>query len=334
MIPFTNICTKAMKNDLTYQEAGKGYHRTIFIPFVIVVLLLINNLVFAQEAKDSATLSDGQAGKPSFTMNLGSLASNGVRTVKVQLTRKENKKTILVNDVKSPFNLYLNEVKVYDPADGTGFIGKLKINYEGEGVFVLPADFYKLTAGLHAFTFIVKMDSDPKYEDAEETITVADAKISVLFSGEDSVKGATATLTAWKDSASAYVPVSEKELKLCIKRTFNFLIFGEAGALTDSTGQVSGDLPMDLPGNADSTLTIFGRLEDDETYGTVEGGINIPWAVLPKKNPVRGRTLWSSGDNAPLVLVISSLLIITIIWGTIFYLIRLLFKIKRLGKSP
>ncbi len=286
----------------------------------------------AQEVKDSTSLPAGQAGKLSFTMKLSSLLSNGNRSVKVQASRKENKKTIVVNDLKSPFNLYLNEVKPYDSSDGAGWISKLNINYEGEVVFVLSPDFNNLTAGLHEYTFIVKMDSDPKYEDVEETITIADAKISMVYSGEDSVKSATAILTAWKDSA--YIPVPGAELKLCIRRTFNFLIFGEAGVLTDSTGQVSGDLPLDIPGNTDGTLTIFGRLEDDETYGTVEGGISVPWAVLPKKNPVRGRTLWSSGDNAPLLLVISSVTIIVIIWGTIFYLIYLLIKIKRLGKSP
>ncbi len=321
-----------MKNDLTYYQASKGYHWGFFIPVVISALLLIHNGAMAQEAKDSASRPAGQTGKLSFTMNVSSLLSNGIRTVKVQASRKENKKTIVVNDIKSPLTLYLNDVKAYDPSDGTGLIGKLNINYEGEGIFVLPVDFYKLSAGLHKYSFIAKMDSDPKYEDAEETITVADAKISMLYSGEDSVKNATAVLSAWKDSG--YVPVPGAELKLCIKRTFNFLLFGEAGTLTDSLGQVSGDLPMDLPGNADSTLTIFGRLEDDENYGTVEGGISVPWTVLPKKNPVRGRTLWSSGDNAPLILVISSVIIIVIIWGTIFYLVRLLFKIKKLGKGP
>lgn len=318
-----------MKNDPTHKKAGKGYHRVFFIATAISALLLINNAMMAQDAKDSASLPS--SGKLSFTMNLSTLMSNGVRTVKVQLTRKENKRTIMVNDVRSPLNLYLNEVKAYDPANGTGLIGKLNINYEGEGIFVLPVDFYKLDTPLHKYTFIVKMDTDPKYEDAEESITVTDAKISVVFSGEDSVKSATATLFGWKDNS--YVPVPGAELKLCIKRTFNFLLFGETGAVTDSSGQVSGDLPMDLPGNSDSTITIFGRLEDDENYGTVEGGINAPWSVLPKKNPVRGRTLWSSGDNAPLILVISSLTIIVIIWGTIFYLIRLLFKIKKMGKS-
>jgi hypothetical protein len=324
---------KAVKNKLTYYKAGKKYHRIFMLSAVISILLLINNSTLAQEVKDSASQLSGQAEKISFTMNLSSLVSNNLRSVKVQLSRKENKKTIVVNDVKAPFNLYLNEVNAYDSSDGTGLIGKLKINYEGEGIFVLPADFYKLSAGLHKYPFIVKMETDPKYEDAEETISIADAKISMVFSGEDSVKNATATLTAWNDSAGAYVPVPGVELKLCIRRTFNFLLFGESGAVTDETGQVSGDLPLDLPGNADGTLTIFGRLEDDENYGTVEGGISVPWAVLPKKNAERGRTLWSSGDNAPLLLVISSVTIIVIIWGTIFYLISLLVKIKRLGKN-
>lgn len=315
-----------MKNDFLYNNSGKGYQRIFFILIAISALLLFNTVTIAQETKDSAS-------RLSFTMNLSSLVSNGVRSVKVQVSRKENKKTIVVDDVTSPFKLYLNEVKAYDPTNGTGLISKLHLDSEGEGIFEIPEDFYKLTAGLHVFTFIVKMDSDPKYEDTEETITIADAKISIEYSGEDSVKTAKATLTAWNDSANTYVPVPNAEVKLCIKRTFNFLLFGESGAVTDETGQVSGDLPLDLPGNADSTLTIFGRLEDDENYGTVHGGISVPWAVLPKKNPERGRTLWSSGDNAPLLLVISSVTIIVIIWGTIFYLISLLVKIKKLGKN-
>ena len=314
-----------MKNDHLY-IAKKISHRGIFLLLLIIsVFFLAVNIANGQEVKDSSS-------KLSFTLNISPVVSDGTRTMKVKASRKENKKTILVNDTRSPFNLYLNEVRQHDPSDGTGWISKLSLDGEGEGVFVFPSGFNTQTAGLHEFTFIVTMKDDPKYENVEETITVADAKISVVISGEDSVKTATATLMGWKDSA--YVPVPETELKLCIRRTFNFLIFGESGVLTDSTGQVSGSLPMDLPGNADGTLTIFGRIEDHETYSTVEGGIAVPWAVLPKKNPESGRTLWSSGDNAPLVLVISSVVIILVIWGTVLYLVYLLIKIKRLGKSP
>jgi hypothetical protein len=284
---------------------------------------LNDNNAIAQETKDSIS-------KLSFTMNLSSIASNGARTMKVLVTRKENKKTVIVDDTRSPFNLYLKEVKDYDPATGTGWMSRTMINNEGEGIFLFPSWFTKITDTVHLYTFIVKMDSDPKYEDAEEQITIADAKINLEYSGEDSVKTFAASISGWKDQA--YSPMPNAELKLCIKRAFNFLPIGETGTTTNENGEISGELPLDIPGNANKTITIAARLEDDDTYGTVEVTKDVPWAILPKANPVRGRTLWSPGDNAPLLLVISSVTIIVIIWGTIFYLVSLLFKIKRLGK--
>lgn len=324
---FINICTKAMKNERIHIIRGIWRCRILLLSLITGALFLFPEAAMAQDAGDSSS-------KLSFTMNLSSVVTDGKRTVKVQLSRKANKKTVVVRDLKSPLNLYLNEVKEQDPSDGTGWISKLHTGYEGEGLFEFPASFYKLTSGLHTFNFIVKMEADPVYEDAEEQITVSDAKISIVYSGEDSIKTATATLTAWNDSSSSYVPVPDAELKLCLKRTFNCLPFGETGIMTSETGEISGELPLDLPGNADGTITIAARLEEDEKFGNIEATTSVPWAVLPRVNPVRGRTLWSSGDNAPLVLVISSVAIIGIIWGTIIYLVYLLFKIKRLGKTP
>jgi len=316
---------KAMKNDTHHITPCTRYRRVIFILLTVTAFIFTHIITVAQETKDSSS-------KLSFTMNLGSILSNGNRSVKVLVSRKENKKTIMVDDLKSLINLYLGEVKEYDPVNGTGWMSKLYLTEEGEGIFQFPAWFNNLTGKLHEFTFIAKMTGDPRYEDAEEQITVHDAKISLAYSGEDSVKTLAASLSGWKDSA--YIPLPNAELKLTIKRSFNFLLFGELGTATNEQGEISGELPLDVPGNANGTLTIGARLEDDETYGTVEVTTNVPWAVLPKLNPVRGRTLWSPGDNAPLVLVISSVAIIVVIWGTILYLVYLLFKIKRLSKSP
>lgn len=315
-----------MKNEMIHITKRAGWHSAFFILIIIGAISLLPGSATAQDTKDSSKLS--------FTMNLSSVVTDGKRTVKVQLSRKANKKTVVVRDLKSPLNLYLNEVKAQDPADGTGWISQLHTGYEGEGLFEFPAGFNGLTSGLHHYTFIVKMEADPLYEETEEQITVSDAKINIVYSGEDSIKTATATVTAWNDSSQSYVIVPNTELKLCLKRTFNCLPFGEPGAITNEAGEISGELPLDLPGNTDGTLTIAARLEEDENYGTVEATTRVPWGVRPRENPVRGRTLWSSGENAPLVLVISSVAIIGIIWGTILYLVYLLFKIKRLGKTP
>ena len=313
-----------MKNDLISHQAVNGYRYTYFILFVISAFLLFSHAGTAQDKKEPPA-------KIGFIMKLSPISSNGNRSVKLRLSRKEDGKTIMIDDLRTPVNLYLNEVKAYNPDSLSGWISKIYINNDGEGVFEFPSNFNQATAALHEFTFIAKMDSDPKYEDAEERVTVADVKISMAYSGADSIKTATATLLAWK--GSDYVALPQVELKLCIKRAFNFLPFGESGATTDSTGNISGDLPIDIPGNSNRTLTIAARLEDDDTYGTVEVTKDVPWAVLPRVNPIRGRTLWSQGDNAPLLLVITSLTIIIIIWGTIIYLIYLLFRIKRLSKS-
>ena len=311
---------KEMKND-SLNIKFRINRIVIFIP--LMAIILNTNHAIGQGTKDSA------AGLP-FTMNLNSTVSNGVRSVKVLVTRKESKRTIIVDDIKSPFNLYLNEVKDYDAASGTGWMSKTYLNSDGEVIFKFPTWFTKLADTVHEYTFIVKTAADPKYEDAEEEITVADARIDLEYFGEDSIKTASASISGW--NKTEYVAVPNAELKLGIKRTFNYLPFVEAGSTTNEEGKISGELPLDLPGNANKTITLVARLEDDAVYGNVEITRDVPWAILPKPNPVRGRTLWSPGGNAPLILVISSITIILIIWGTIFYLLSLLFKIKRLGK--
>lgn len=321
---FINIYTKEMKNEWLHIESKKICRKIISILFMIIAMITFDTATFAQGTNDSGS-------KLPLTVNLRSIISNGVRSVSVLATRKENKKTVIVDDIKSPFNLYLKEVRDYDGTTGTGWMSSAFVNNEGEGVFIFPVWFKKLTDSIHEYTFIVNMHADPIYEDVEEEITIADARIGLDYSGEDSVKTVAASLSGWKEQA--YVPIPTAELKLCIKRTFNFLPVGEAGITTNENGEISGELPLDIPGNANGTITLAARLEDDDTYGTVEVTKDVPWAVLPKVNPPRGRTLWSPGGNAPLLLVISSVTIIVIIWGTILYLVSLLFKIKKLGKT-
>lgn len=317
---------KEMKNNFIHIDLKKLADKVVLISLMMIAFIFFNEKnTIGQDTKDSST------SKLPFTMNLSSIVSNGNRTVKILATRKENKKTVIADDIRSPFNLYLNEVKDYDPATGSGWMSNTRLNNEGEGIFLFPSWFTRIADTLHVYTFIVKMDGDPSYEDAEDQITIADAKINLVYSGEDSVKTFAASILGWKEQA--YSPMPDAELKLCIKRTFNFLPVGEPGATTNENGEISGELPPDIPGNANKTITIAARLEDNDTYGTVEVTKDVPWAILPKTNPVRGRTLWSPGGNAPLVLVISSITIIVIIWGTIFYLVSLLFKIKRLGKA-
>ncbi len=325
MILFTHIYTKEMKNNQQNSIVIITRFKAILASLLLGAFALSFNVAVSQEAKKATS-------KLAFKMRLSSILTNGIRSVKANLSKMEDGKTVSVENLASPIRLYLSEVKKYDPSNGTGLISKAYINREGEGEFEFPDNFNKVTSGMHEFTFIAKLESDSLYQDVEKEVTVSDAKLTIEYNGKDSIKTATACLVEWK--GKEYVPVKEGELKLCIKRAFNFLPFGPNAPSTDENGNVSGELPLDVPGNANGTLTIAARLEDHETFGTLEITKDVPWNILPKVNKEHGRTLWSQGDNAPLLLVISSLVIITVIWGTIIYLIYLLTRVKKFGKMP
>lgn len=313
-----------MKNHLSSQRRILSHIYSVAILLLINVFVLVGNTAMCQDKDENAT-------KKSISMSLSCKTSDGVKHVKVLVTRRENKKSIPVDNAKSPVALYLDKVKDSDPSNGTGLISKLFLNDEGEVIFDLPANFNSLTSGLHQFKFIARLESDPLYENAEEEISISDAKININYSGNDSIKTATATLTAWKDSA--YVPVSGVEMKLSIKRAFSLFSFGDEGLTTDKNGNVSADLPLDIPGEPGGKITIVASVIDNDNYGSVESTKNVAWSVLPKTNEELGRTLWSRGNNAPISLVIISCSIIALIWGILIYLVFQLFKIKKIGKQ-
>ena len=313
-----------MKNKISSQR------RMLSHIYSFVVLLFINGFVLVGNKAMCQGKQEG-AEKKSISISLSCKTSDGLKHVKVKATRRENKKSIPVDNAKSPIALYLDKVGDKDPSNGTGLIGKLYLNDDGEVNFDLPDNFNSQTSGLHQFKFIVKLESDPLYEDAQEEISISDAKINIDYFGKDSIKTATATLTEWKDTA--YVPVSGVEMKLSIKRAFSLFSFGGEGLTTDKSGNVSADLPLDIPGEPGGKITIVASVIDNDTYGSLESTKKVEWSVLPKTNEEIGRTLWSRGNNAPISLVIISCSIIAVIWGILIYLVFQLFKIKKISKQ-
>src|SRR5512138_2599123 len=154
MTSFINIYMKAMNTDQP-NNTSKTFPHALLVWLSGAILL--SNISIAQDGKTNAE-------KSPFSMTVSSISSNGVRTVKAHLIKKENKKKMPVDDVKAPFHLYYSEVKDYDAASGTGLIAKSNVNIDGDVIFPLPAGFNKQTDTVHKLNFIVKMSGDPKYE--------------------------------------------------------------------------------------------------------------------------------------------------------------------------
>lgn len=267
--------------------------------------------------------------KKSISMNMSYKVVNGIKTIKVSVDTKIDGKRQPVNNLI--VNLYLNEIKKYDTTTTTGWMGNVLTNADGVGEFKFSELFNERTKNIHEFHFIATSHEDLRYEDAEAETFIYDVFVKLEVSTEDSISTATARLFQRVDGIE--IPIPDAEVKLFVERTFGVFPFGEEGAVTDSFGVITAEVPSDIIGTADKKLTIIARYDDPENDGKFETTQTIPWSVLPYENEAMTRSLWSTGHNAPIPLVIASLSIIALIWGIIVYLVLMLFKIKKAGAA-
>ncbi|HLG34104.1 MAG TPA: hypothetical protein VI757_04430 [Bacteroidia bacterium] len=153
-----------------------------------------------------------------------------------------------------------------------------------------------------------------------------EAVITLSFTQTDTTKTCMATVTS--DTST----VKEKEVHFYVQRMFGLLPIGKAEE-TDENGMVSVDFPMDLPGDKNGNIIVIAKIEDDDTYGNVETKKEIKWGIIHagEKDRWDERSLSASREKAPLYLLLVSNLIIVVIWGTIFYVIYQIFRIKKVS---
>lgn len=152
-----------------------------------------------------------------------------------------------------------------------------------------------------------------------------EAKITLTFTKADSLYVCKALVT------SEGKPVTEVPVNLSVKRLFSNLPIGDAVA-TDSTGIATFEVPQDIP-SRNGKLTIFANIIDDENYMNAEASGEVHWGtiVASDNSNVDERSFSAGRDRAPIYFIIASLLIIGLIWGTLFYAVLQVFKLKKLG---
>lgn len=291
---------------------------------ITLVVIIILNVGICQISKAQSSIE-----KETASLNLSYKISNGIKSIKAIVERKINGKFLGVENLK--LNLYLTAEKPYDTSNAEGLLATISTNADGEATFNFSPDFYKKTANKHEFNFIVSAISNPLFEDISSEIILNDYVIDLKIAAVDTISSATAKISKYENGG--VIPAAEIELKLAIKKTFGLLPFGEEGAVTDENGELMADIPADVPGNANHSITVVARYVDEENGGVIEVSKDAPWKILPIPNAIPERTLWSTGHNAPIPLVIVTVSLITLIWGIIIYLVSLLIKIKKLGNQ-
>lgn len=153
------------------------------------------------------------------------------------------------------------------------------------------------------------------------------AELKLDFTKEDSVNVCNVNVVSEGN------PVAEVTVKLFVKRLFGLLPVGEVA--TDESGVARFEVPADIPGDAKGIYTVIAKIEDDENYENVEAQGDINWGVIKGNDQSKKmeRSLSASRDRAPIYFIIVSNLIIAAIWGTIFYCILQVFKIRRMSSA-
>ena len=157
--------------------------------------------------------------------------------------------------------------------------------------------------------------------------SIKEASILLSTTIADTIKSISASVTQ-VDANGNSTPLKDVDVTFYVKRMFGLMKLGEdATVTTDENGKANINFPENIKGDAEGTVTILARIENDESYGTVETKTLEKWGipVVPDNNSFP-RALW--GIKAPLWMLISFLAAVSGICFTLLYVFYQLYKIK------
>lgn len=254
------------------------------------------------------------------------LPTNKTPYLLVNTKKKVGRKFEAVKGI--PIKVYFNDTS------SNNLLGKTVTDDFGLGKVTIPLHLKASWDSLNSFTFIAITHPKNEEETVSSEVTI---KKSILIIDTLSVNGVKTVSAQLKEKiGNNWVAVKDIEMKLCIKRMLGDLTVGDAESYTsDSTGFASAEFKQDsLAGDEKGNLLLIAKIEDNDSYGNLTIEKSVPWGkVVHPENIFLKRTLWSTSNRAPIWLLIIALSIIIGVWSTLFYLIKQIFIIKKIGKN-
>lgn len=168
---------------------------------------------------------------------------------------------------------------------------------------------------------------------AELEITKARITVDTISSGE----ARSIVAQASKYENGEWIPAGEVEMKVGIQRLGGILSAGDAETYTtDSSGAVTVEITKDsLPGDQQGNIVLAIKVEDNDQYGNLLVEKTVPWGIAEKSgnNFFDQRKLWATKFRTPLWLLFMAYSIVIGVWGTIFYLVLQIIRIKKIGTA-
>ncbi len=135
------------------------------------------------------------------------------------------------------------------------------------------------------------------------------------------------TITALVTNAQTKAPLQDVEVIFYLKRTFGLMEIGDG--TTDSTGILSAEFPIDMPGSDTlGNLFVLARVEDNDVMNDTTFQTRLQSKVsFPARTPI-GRSMIA--PLAPVWLVLAFTLTVGAVWGLMGYVLFLVFKLRKL----
>jgi hypothetical protein len=292
---------------------------------LILSLLFVNGLL-AQTDSAPAVTADTTAKPEAPAAEAPELVSPSLQFTAVQ--KGDNTidfKAALKAKVKGSFTkLPFLKVK-FVAVNGTDEtdLGFAITNGEGKALFNFKPDTLKPDAE-GKFHFKAVFAGNKAMEATEEEVSFKRARLEIIPVKEDSLL--TVKLRLIDVGTGTEVPVKEVTLGVFVKRSFNPLKLGEAA--TDESGEMSVEIPNNLPGDAKGNITLSGRLDENEIYGNLEASIVQQWGTpVSDKITELPRELWS--PHPPLWMLITFIILMGTVWGHYVVIVVQLFRLRK-----
>lgn len=250
--------------------------------------------------------------------------NNSVQYLLLENLLKTGKKIAPLKD--KVFQIYLDSNKAEN------LIAEVKTDKNGKAKTFLPVSLKTIweETPLHKFIAV------PAGKEDITELEIAKAKMLIDTASEQ--EGRSIIVQVLRYENGEWLPANEVEMRVGVHRLGGILSANEdATFTTDSSGIIKVDFKRDsLPGDQKGNIVLIAKVEDNDQYGNLMIEKTVPWGVALKQgsNFFSQRSLWSTRFKTPVWLLFMAYSIIIGVWGTIFYLVLQLIKIKKLAKSP
>lgn len=202
--------------------------------------------------------------------------------------------------------------------------------------------FYKVTNGkgpMPAFGNILKEEErwqvisfartfnpaykQPAVQSAAEATKGKNIKISMDF---DANRKIVVLKVRGLSADKQIIKIANVQVKLMVKRYFGNYQLGES--TTNENGFASISFPDDLPGDSVGNLQLIARI-NDAGLGEIEKDTLLKIGISSiHENLLDKRAMWNINSKAPFWVIFSYTGVVLLVWGTIFFILLELRKIK------